>query len=176
MQNEYLDGFQCLLPQTKRVLPSYQNMIGKKYGDLTVVKLLRKNNRNVLDCLCKCGKHQYLYRWQLKDRLSCTNCGKYTQQYMSQKEDLDVQLFNQLKQSNENFEISYKYANDSFHKLFFQSVKHKIKRHAFYAEGEFIRSNPLFVLCICRTLRCNNRSFHCIFHRCQYYIRFCILC
>ena len=112
MQNEYLDGFQCLLPQTKRVLPSYQSMIGKKYGDLTVVKLLRKNNRNVLDCLCKCGKHQYLYRWQLKDRLSCTNCGKYTQQYMSQKEDLDVQFFNQLKQSNENFEISYKYAND----------------------------------------------------------------
>lgn len=111
MQNEYLDGFQCLLPQTKRVLPSYNNIIGKKYGDLTVVKILRKNNRNVLDCLCKCGRHQYLYRWQLKDKLSCSSCGKYTQQYLTQKMDLDLQFFNKLKENNNDFQITYKYAN-----------------------------------------------------------------
>lgn len=112
MQNEYLDGFQCVLAQTKRILPSYKNVLGKKFGDLTVVKLLRKNNRNVLYCQCKCGKYQYLYRWQLKDRLSCSQCGKYSKQYISKTKDLDVQFFNHLKQSYDDFQITYKYAND----------------------------------------------------------------
>lgn len=112
VQDQYLSGFECLLPQSNRILPSYENIIGKAFGDLTVVKLLRKNNRNILDCKCSCGRHQFLYRWQLKDRLSCSVCGKYSKQYFSKKNDLDVQFFNTLKSNNENFQITYKYAND----------------------------------------------------------------
>lgn len=112
MQNEYLEGFECLLPQTERILPSYNDFIGKKYGDLTVIRLLRKNNRNILDCKCKCGRHEYLYRWQLKDKLSCSVCGKYSDQYILKTKDLDINFFNELKTSNEDFEITYKYAND----------------------------------------------------------------
>lgn len=105
------------LQLSQRLLPSYKKIIGKSIGKFYIDSLCRKNNRNLLKCVCQCGRVQYLYRWQLKNRKCCEFCQKNQKQNI---EDVSKQFFKQIQlfalAQHINFKITYDYANRLFHK------------------------------------------------------------
>lgn len=112
-KNEYFDGFEPNLPSTVNIFPSYCDLLGTNHGHLYIDKLLRKKNRNILLCKCDCGREELLYRWQLKDRLSCSVCGIYTDDYIQKNSQITLEYFEAIKKmaecNNIKFEISYEY-------------------------------------------------------------------
>jgi len=115
---EYFDGFEPNLPSTENILPSYHDLLGTYHGSLYIDKLLRKKNRNILLCICSCGREELLYRWQLKDKLSCSVCGIYTDEYIQKNSQITVDYFEAIKKmaqcNNIKFEISYDYVCQIF--------------------------------------------------------------
>lgn len=96
------------------MLPSYNNIIGKKHGKLYIQALCRKKNRNLLKCICECGRIQYLYRYELKNKFSCTKCNL-------KKEFTHIipnAFFEEIKKyAEENqikFNLTYDYLNELF--------------------------------------------------------------
>lgn len=104
------------LKKSDRILPSYFKLIGKKHGHLYIEQLCRKKNRNLLKCICDCGRVQYFYRYQLKNTKLCSHC----QQQQSTKTQVSTQLYDFIKKraeaNNLPFELSYDYVNELYKK------------------------------------------------------------
>lgn len=111
--NEYFVGFEPRFALTDRILPSYNDLLEKNHGNLFIKELIRKKNRNVLLCICSCGREELIYRWQLKDRLSCSVCGIYTDEYIQKNSQIKREYFDSIQKyaecNNIKFEVSYEY-------------------------------------------------------------------
>jgi len=52
-----------------------KSKVGVKFGDLTIEKIIRKNNSRYCQCVCSCGKRITVYGSSLTRRGGMTSCG-----------------------------------------------------------------------------------------------------
>ena len=67
-------------------MKNYDNIIGEKYGRLTVKKFLYKNSRHVpiVECICDCGNIYVGSYYGLRSG-NTKSCGCYRSEYVSNK-------------------------------------------------------------------------------------------
>lgn len=67
-----------------------KNLIGKKFGRLTVVAYARKNSRVAWECVCSCGNHKIIRASHLTDG-SISSCGCLVREVLAQRNKSEKQ-------------------------------------------------------------------------------------
>lgn len=130
---------------TKEIMTKYnlKDIIGEKYGRLTIINAYRLTNKSIIycDCICECGNIAERIQYSSLKNETTKSCGCLHDELSSKRLSLQRKKYNQYRMGDE-YMIGE--TNDGAIFIFDEEDYDKIKNYCWYknAYGYFVSYNP----------------------------------